>query len=352
MGMIEFPFLLRRGDHLLARTPIGVTQDGGVTFSTDIREGETLRFGYGNIDMIFEQSGEIHDRLEQFAPEAIFIYSCITRRFILQEDVDIELQAYESIAPSAGFFTHGEFCDLGDMSPQLNTNIVIAALREGDCRPQARSGRRRAAPSKPDSRHRRYNRIMSRFRYFIAAATEDLARANEELKRQLEEIRTLREILPICTSCKKIRDDRGYWNQLETYIRDHFDAEFSHGLCPECARKLYPDYIEHIGKAERKILEQKVGGAGEFESSNKTSGAADHKDSGPLIHGQIFDGSTCQACFFHVAGDVTGRYEPEHCGDDPEDTGYGKTQRKPPDNLRRRHRKWRRLTAVPRLPPE
>ena len=62
-----------------------------------------------------------------------------------------------------------------------------------------------------------------------------------ELQDALAEIKTLRGILPICSSCKKIRDDEGYWHQVEVYIRDHSEAEFSHGLCPECAKKLYPE---------------------------------------------------------------------------------------------------------------
>lgn len=56
-----------------------------------------------------------------------------------------------------------------------------------------------------------------------------------------EEIKVLKGFLPICASCKKIRDDKGYWNQIESYIRDHSEAEFSHSLCPDCAKKLYPD---------------------------------------------------------------------------------------------------------------
>ena len=55
------------------------------------------------------------------------------------------------------------------------------------------------------------------------------------------EVKTLGGFLPICSSCKKIRDDNGYWNQIERYIGDHSEAEFSHGICPDCARKLYPD---------------------------------------------------------------------------------------------------------------
>jgi hypothetical protein len=57
-------------------------------------------------------------------------------------------------------------------------------------------------------------------------------------------IKTLSGLLPICASCKKIRNDEGYWEQIEGYIGDHSDAEFSHGLCPECAQKLYPELYE------------------------------------------------------------------------------------------------------------
>jgi len=63
-----------------------------------------------------------------------------------------------------------------------------------------------------------------------------------ELQNALKEIKTLRGILPICSSCKKIRDDKGYWQRLEAYIHEHAEVEFSHGFCPDCMKKLYPDY--------------------------------------------------------------------------------------------------------------
>ena len=66
------------------------------------------------------------------------------------------------------------------------------------------------------------------------------AMIHTKLKSALEEIRLLRGILPICCHCKKIRDDKGYWTQVETYIRDHSEAEFSHGICPDCVEKFYP----------------------------------------------------------------------------------------------------------------
>jgi hypothetical protein len=72
---------------------------------------------------------------------------------------------------------------------------------------------------------------------------EERSRLIAQLQESLARVRTLSGMLPICASCKKIRDDKGYWNQIETYIRDRSEAEFTHGICPECAARLYPqDY--------------------------------------------------------------------------------------------------------------
>jgi len=71
----------------------------------------------------------------------------------------------------------------------------------------------------------------------------------EELHKALAEVKTLNGLLPICSHCKKVRDDKGYWNQIESYIHKHSDAEFSHGICPECAKKYHPDmdiYDENV----------------------------------------------------------------------------------------------------------
>lgn len=71
----------------------------------------------------------------------------------------------------------------------------------------------------------------------------------ERLARELQsalaaKVKQLSGFLPICASCKKIRDDKGYWNQIESYIRDHSEAEFSHGLCPDCAKRMYSDFMK------------------------------------------------------------------------------------------------------------
>jgi hypothetical protein len=67
----------------------------------------------------------------------------------------------------------------------------------------------------------------------------------EELQKALSEVKTLRGYLPTCSNCKKVRNDQGYWLQIEAYIQEHSEARFSHGICPECAEKLYPEYPPH-----------------------------------------------------------------------------------------------------------
>ena len=65
----------------------------------------------------------------------------------------------------------------------------------------------------------------------------------KELQEALANVKTLRGLLPICSSCKNVRDDQGYWSRIETYLSAHSEAEFSHGICPDCARRLYPEHF-------------------------------------------------------------------------------------------------------------
>ncbi len=74
----------------------------------------------------------------------------------------------------------------------------------------------------------------------------ELQTRNKALEQALIEVKQLSGLLPICASCKQIRDDEGDWHQIEAYIKEHSEAEFSHGLCPDCLRRLYPDYYQDV----------------------------------------------------------------------------------------------------------
>ncbi len=83
-------------------------------------------------------------------------------------------------------------------------------------------------------------RIQSGIR--VVELEVELIAANRRLREALAQVKTLSGLLPICASCKKIRDDEGYWRNIEEYVRDHSEADFSHGICPQCAQKLYPEF--------------------------------------------------------------------------------------------------------------
>jgi ligand-binding sensor domain-containing protein len=90
--------------------------------------------------------------------------------------------------------------------------------------------------------------LLGLFQLGVRLRTRRLRRHELELQRAVDDavadVKTLRGLIPICASCKRIRDDHGSWNQLETYLRAHSDAMLSHGICPECMKTLYPDYTD------------------------------------------------------------------------------------------------------------
>jgi hypothetical protein len=82
----------------------------------------------------------------------------------------------------------------------------------------------------------------------VERRTAQLKKRNRTLERALEEIRVLRGFIPICVSCKKIRNDEGFWEQIEEYLQKHTEAVFSHGMCRECMHTHYPEYAARIEK--------------------------------------------------------------------------------------------------------
>ncbi|MFC1976210.1 response regulator [Chloroflexota bacterium] len=78
---------------------------------------------------------------------------------------------------------------------------------------------------------------------------------NAELQEALAKVKLLSGLLPICAHCKKIRDDEGYWQQVEIYVKDHSEADFSHGFCPDCRQEFYPDLDRKIDERRQDILD-------------------------------------------------------------------------------------------------
>jgi hypothetical protein len=87
---------------------------------------------------------------------------------------------------------------------------------------------------------------ISRLMNELVATKRDLQQRNSELQDALDQVKLLKGLLPMCASCKSIRDDQGYWKTVERYISSHSEVKFSHGVCPSCIKKLYPDLADEI----------------------------------------------------------------------------------------------------------
>jgi CHASE1-domain containing sensor protein len=92
--------------------------------------------------------------------------------------------------------------------------------------------------------------LLAAYLYVVLSRREELARLFAELRKAHDEIKTLEGILPICASCKKIRDENSTWVQVEDYVSRHTGAEFSHGICPDCMKALYPDIAQRLARRD------------------------------------------------------------------------------------------------------
>jgi len=130
---------------------------------------------------------------------------------------------------------------MGARNEALSSILSAEKAREKDLNAQLQKEIKERTRSQEELQVR--NRDLEILNTQLTTTKENLELANKELEQALRDIKQLSGMLPICASCKKIRNDSGYWQQIETYIRDHSQVEFSHGICPDCAAKLYPGFL-------------------------------------------------------------------------------------------------------------
>jgi len=128
---IEFPLLVEENGTLTARSVISASGDGSLTFAANIKEGSEVYFGYGNPEEILKHTQTIPKQLENFAPEAIFVYSCMARLHFIGPMINQELKPLSKFAPMSGFFTYGEFFSSTN-NQFLNQTMTVLAISESE----------------------------------------------------------------------------------------------------------------------------------------------------------------------------------------------------------------------------
>ena len=177
---MEFPFILKRGRHEIARVPFLLSDDNNMQFVADIGEGDQLQFAYGDINTMLDSLGYCQRELNAFQPQAVLVYSCISRLNFLQENVGLEISPYSRISPAAGFFTYGEVDTLNYGDNILNATIVSVALSEDP--PLADKSVTLSDDCSAGLGNRSDLARLKRLMHFISKMTEKLQQANEELR--------------------------------------------------------------------------------------------------------------------------------------------------------------------------
>jgi diguanylate cyclase (GGDEF)-like protein len=127
---MEFPLIVKRDGIVVARAPLLQREDNGLVFAGNFEHGDTVRFSFGNIEDIAQDSRNHFESFKRFPAESIFIYSCAARKELMGEKLDDEVYMLESLAPSVGFFTYGEYFHAGKIVELLNVTTTFIALSE------------------------------------------------------------------------------------------------------------------------------------------------------------------------------------------------------------------------------
>lgn len=217
LNVLEFPFLVERDGLTVARVPFFKGKNGSIIFTADVNTGEKFRIGYGDPEQIVKNAELLQKELHRFKPDVIFIYSCICRRFLMQEDVNLEIRPFESIANTVGFFTHGEYLSIDCQIRLLNSTTVAVGMKEGSNPSSASSDAVQDIPFTPivtDPYSDKHTQIVSRLLHFIGALTSELEDANNELT-QLSEIDKLTQI------CNRMKLDKALSAEIIHSGRSH-----------------------------------------------------------------------------------------------------------------------------------
>ena len=188
---LEFPLLLEHNGFTLARVPFFV-RDGAIEFCAEIYPGEHVSLGYGDPEAILARDHAIHRDIAAFTPEVIFLYSCVCRRFLLQDAIDIETIPFSRIAPTAGFYTSGEFFSAAGKAELLNSAMVVVGMREthemqGTSVPTGASCEKETDESAgTDPYINKHSRIISQLLRYINMQTLELEEANDVLQHLAE----------------------------------------------------------------------------------------------------------------------------------------------------------------------
>ncbi len=184
---IEFPLIINRNGLNIPRAVVGKNEDGSLIFAGNLHLGDSVTFGYGNIQAVIDSGENINNDSSLFESEGIFIYSCMARKNLLQESISLELLPLNNIAPLCGFFTHGEFyTDLSSNTHELlNQTMTVLSLSENISKLDKHLSCNLTYKNKDEKKHNA-NLTLKALSHLISQTSTELEDINSSLKETIE----------------------------------------------------------------------------------------------------------------------------------------------------------------------
>jgi nitrogen-specific signal transduction histidine kinase len=177
---IEFPLIIERNSIQIARAVISKHSDGSLSFAGNLQEGDIVRLGFGNAQMIMKNSSLVLQKFTDIKIESFFIYSCMARRRYMPDIIQVEIEPFAKVAPVAGFFTYGEFFHTNSTGKNelLNQTLTVVALSESNQKQQ----------SIPATKHSNIPKEYTEYATTIQALTNLIEQSTADLEDQAKKL--------------------------------------------------------------------------------------------------------------------------------------------------------------------
>lgn len=192
---IEYPLVITKGGESVARAVLATHEDGSLTFAGNIAQGESVHFGYGDPISILDYSLVSQKKLLNHSIESIFIYSCMARRRFMPKLIEKEIEPFSQIAPTAGFFTYGEFFSAKEAPELLNQTMTILALSESTHTLRKIPHIKSALPKLND-----YQKSIRALSHLLSVTIKELHDENEKLRNESLVLQTKKDSLNLAQS--------------------------------------------------------------------------------------------------------------------------------------------------------
>jgi len=218
----SFPLIIEKEGTQVARAILARHEDGSLSFAGDLKEGDIVHFGYGDVEMILNSSIETEKKIIKHPIESVFVYSCMARRAFMPDHIESEIMPFQELATVTGFFTYGEFFSLSGKYELLNQSMTILGISEsGEVKGKSIQGKKRELNE--------YQKMTKALSHLLEVTTREAAEELELLEKKTELIEAQKEALNRIQEIGHfgswevdLKHDTAKWSQrsFETYKLD------------------------------------------------------------------------------------------------------------------------------------